>query len=69
MIQQAVSRMRNEFSDSLNRVIYQHEQIILERHGKPVAAILPFDEFERVKPFLTEPVLATDHGGEAPVHP
>lgn len=66
MILKAVSQLRNGFADSLNRVIYQRERIILERHGKPIAAILPFEEFERVKPYLADAEQGLRRGGEPP---
>ena len=64
MILQAVSKIRKEFSDSLNRVIYQRERIVLERHGKPIAAILPFDEFEKIMPYLIDAPADAPKGDE-----
>ena len=52
MIIQQVSQARREFSDLLNRVIYQQERVILERHTKPIAAILPMAEYERFRAIL-----------------
>jgi prevent-host-death family protein len=69
MISQAVSRMRNEFSDSLNKVIYQHERIILERHGKPIAAILPIAEYERVKTYIDSVMPARQKTEDVPANP
>ena len=36
-----VTQARDELSDLINRVAYGHERIILTRHSKPVACIVP----------------------------
>lgn len=38
------SELRQGFSDALNRVSYGKERIVLERHGKQVAAIIPIED-------------------------
>lgn len=38
--------VRNTFSDYLNRASYQGERIIIERRGKPVAALVPLSDVE-----------------------
>ena len=38
--------VRNTFSDYLNRASYQGERIIIERRGKPVAALVPLEDVE-----------------------
>jgi PHD/YefM family antitoxin component YafN of YafNO toxin-antitoxin module len=40
------SHVRKTFSETLNQVIYLREHIILERHGKRVAAIIPIEDFD-----------------------
>ena len=40
------SEARKDFSDTLNRVAYNGERIVLERHGKSVAAIVPIEDLE-----------------------
>jgi mRNA interferase RelE/StbE len=40
----ATSKARGRFSDLLNRVAYRHDRILLERHGKVVAAIVPAED-------------------------
>lgn len=37
---------RDRFADTLNRVAYRGERIVLERHGKPVAALVSLDDLE-----------------------
>lgn len=36
--------VRNSFSETLNRVAYKGERIVLERHGKAVAALVSVDD-------------------------
>ncbi len=38
------SAARKDFADALNRVAYGHERIVLERHGKKVAALVPLED-------------------------
>lgn len=40
------SKVRDQFSDTLNRVAYKGERIILERRGRPVAAVVPVEDLE-----------------------
>ena len=39
---------RNNFADLIGLVYYSGETIVVERSGKPVAAIIPFDLYERI---------------------
>jgi len=36
--------VRDSFSETLNRVAYKGERIVLERHGKPVAALVSVED-------------------------
>jgi len=38
------SKMRDGFSDALNRVAYQGRRIVLHRRGKDVAALVPMED-------------------------
>jgi prevent-host-death family protein len=38
------SKAREDFSDTLNRVAYSHERIVLRRRGKDVAALVPLED-------------------------
>jgi prevent-host-death family protein len=40
------SAVREDFSETLNRVAYKGERIILERRGKDVAALVPVEDLE-----------------------
>lgn len=39
---------RNNFADLIGLVYYNGETIVVERSGKPMAAIIPFDLYERI---------------------
>jgi len=38
---------KSRFSELVERLILNKEHIVITKHGKPVAALLPFDEWER----------------------
>lgn len=38
------SKVRDDFSDTLNRVAYRRERIVLMRRGKAVVAIVPVED-------------------------
>jgi prevent-host-death family protein len=40
----AASKVRDDFAGTLNTVAYTGERVTLERHGKPVAAIIPIED-------------------------
>jgi prevent-host-death family protein len=40
------SKVREDFSDTINRVAYRGERIVIERRGKAVAAIVPLEDLE-----------------------
>lgn len=44
-----VSEARNNLPELINRVSYAHERILLERHGKPVAAIVSLEDLKRLE--------------------
>ncbi len=52
MIRLPASEARQQVSEILNEVAYGHERVMLQRHGKDVAAVisaddlLPFEELE-----------------------
>ena len=41
-----ISEARGEFSDLVNRAAFGGERVLLTRHGKPVAAIVPVHDLE-----------------------
>jgi prevent-host-death family protein len=44
MTRLAASKARDDFSDTLNRVAYKGERIVLRRRGKDVAVIVPVED-------------------------
>ena len=40
----STSEVRQRFADTLNRVAYGRERIVLQRRGKDVAALIPVDD-------------------------
>jgi len=40
------SKVRDEFSEALNRVAYQGSRIVLNRRGKDVAALVPIEDLK-----------------------
>lgn len=46
-----VSKARQNFPDLLNRVGYGKERIVIEKHGKPVAAIISPEDLRRLEAF------------------
>jgi prevent-host-death family protein len=46
MVKIATTELRNTSNETLSRVQYQGERVIVERHGKAVAAIVPLEDLE-----------------------
>jgi prevent-host-death family protein len=42
-------RLRATLADTLNQVAYAHERVIVEKHGKPVAALVPMEDLETLR--------------------
>jgi prevent-host-death family protein len=49
MTRLSTSQLREELSEALNRVAYKGERIVLRRHGKDVAALVPMDDLARLE--------------------
>jgi prevent-host-death family protein len=49
--------VREEFSETLNRVAYGHERIIITRRGRPLAVLVPVavDQEQLEKPRASTP--------------
>ena len=41
--------IRQRLGDILNRVALRHDQFIIERQGKPIAAIVPVERLEQMQ--------------------
>ena len=46
MIRVKASEARQDFADTLNRVAYRGERVVLQKHGKDVAAIVPLEDLK-----------------------
>jgi prevent-host-death family protein len=44
-----LSRARALFTESLNRVNYRGERIVIKRHGRPVAALVPVEDLDLIR--------------------
>jgi len=49
MVSTSATKARAEFADLLNRVIYNQETVIIKRHGKPCAAVIPIHAVETIQ--------------------
>lgn len=41
-----ISEARGDFSDTINRVAYRGERVVLTRHGRRVAAVVPVADLD-----------------------
>ena len=46
MVHISASKVRQNFSDILNRVAYRGERIVLRRRGKDLVAVVPLQDLE-----------------------
>jgi prevent-host-death family protein len=46
MTRVGIEQLRLNIADTVNRAAFGRERVIVERHGKPVAAIVPVDDVE-----------------------
>ena len=44
-----LSRARALFTESVNRVNYRGERIVIKKHGRPVAALVPIEDLELIR--------------------
>lgn len=42
-----LTRAKARFSGLVNRLVHRKEQIVITKHGKPVAALVPYEDWER----------------------
>lgn len=40
------SKIRKDFSDTVNRVAYGGERVVLQRRGKEIAAVVPIEDLK-----------------------
>jgi prevent-host-death family protein len=44
-----ITQFRVIYSEILNRVAFNHETVRIEKHGKPLAVVVPVDEYNELK--------------------
>jgi PHD/YefM family antitoxin component YafN of YafNO toxin-antitoxin module len=49
MTRVAASKVRDSFADTLNRVAYRRERIVLRRRGKDLVAIVPMEDLALIE--------------------
>ncbi|WP_375430003.1 type II toxin-antitoxin system Phd/YefM family antitoxin [uncultured Friedmanniella sp.] len=49
-----VTEARAQFSELVNRVGYGRERIVLTRHGRPLVALVPAADLERLEELRTD---------------
>ena len=49
MSERRISEVREEFSTTINRVTFGGERVVLTRHGKRVAAVVPIEDLELIE--------------------
>jgi prevent-host-death family protein len=59
MMEESMARIktdkaRAEFGSVINRVAYGHERIVLERRGKPMAAMIPMEDLRLLERLIEE---------------
>jgi prevent-host-death family protein len=64
-----VTQAREELADLINRVAYGHERIILTKHSKPVACLVPPEDLARLEETEQERPGAPYPAGAAPAAP
>ncbi len=65
------SEARERFADTLNRVAYGGERVVLQRHGKPAVALVPVEDLELLRALedridLADARAALAEGGAVP---
>jgi len=50
----SIAKVRNNLADALNRAAYGGERVVLERRGKPVAALVSMDDLELLEQLENE---------------
>lgn len=54
MAEMAASAARDDFATLLNRVAFGKERVVLRRHDKPSAALIPIEDLELLERLIEE---------------
>lgn len=50
----SVSEARQQFAELINRAAYRGERFVVQRRRKPVAAVIPMEEYELLERIIEE---------------
>lgn len=59
-----VTQARADLAELVNRVAYSGERVVLTRHGKAMAALVPADDLERLEQIAQHLIQLTEAGTE-----
>ena len=60
--------VRQRIGDMLNRIALRHDEFIIERKGKPLAALVPVERLDQMRRFARRHALEfMDHQGPSPL--
>ncbi len=45
----SATEAKNRFGDLLHRVVYEHEPVLIERNGRPMAVLVDIDQYLDLK--------------------
>jgi prevent-host-death family protein len=57
--------VRQRIGDLLNRVALRHDEFVIERKGKPLAALVPIERLEQMRRFRAAACAAAPREAEA----
>lgn len=57
--------VRKNFGELLNEVKYRHDSLVIKKGGKPIAAIIDIDLFEKIKLLKRQFIQLTTELGQA----
>ncbi len=54
VVKLSVAKAKNQFSDLIARIRFAKERFIIERRGKPVVAIIGYEEYKAIEDILED---------------
>lgn len=49
MTQVSIAEAKTNLSSLVNKAHFAHEEIVLQKHGKPVAVVIGYEDFQKLK--------------------
>ncbi|MFI5087007.1 MAG: type II toxin-antitoxin system Phd/YefM family antitoxin [Terriglobales bacterium] len=56
----SISEARQQFAELINRTAYKGERFVVHRHKKPVAAVIPIEEYDFLEKIIEQRENAID---------